>query len=63
MTKTERDKIVSELRRAKAYAEQAEEMLIKGQPRQFRCDIKTAKDSLDLALATFIHAEDKEQTS
>lgn len=62
MTKADRDKIISELRRAKDYVAQAQEMLLHERATQFRCNVKTAKDSLDIALATFTNAEDKEQS-
>lgn len=63
MTKTESDRVRDNLRRAKAYAEQAEEMLLTKQPKMFRGCLKTAKESLDDALAAFTTAEDREQSS
>lgn len=63
LTDVERARITDHLRRAKAYAEQAEEMLRVGEAKQFRADIKVAKSSLDAALAAFTSAEDRGQTS
>lgn len=63
MTHFEREKILDNLKRAKAYSYEAIEMIDHDQAKGFRTAVKEAKDSLDRALAAFTLSEDRRQSS
>lgn len=63
MNHFEREKVLDNLKRSKAYSDEAIEMLGGDQARGFRNAVKEAKDSLDRALAAFTSSEDRRQSS
>jgi CHAD domain-containing protein len=63
MDTQEKSEIADLLKRARAYSDEAIEMLVPEQAHGFRHAIKEAKVSLDRALALFTTSEDRRQSS